>query len=155
MTDFLCVPESSYNEKRTINWLKVNSGTLASTMKLSTVVPIVVSFLAIGVSLAVFSSNATPYLTIAQARKMSGDRLNLGVEVDKSTIRQSRTTKVLEFEGTDKNGEKIRVKHVGDMVDLSKAERVTCIGKLEGDTFISQQMLVKCPSKYEEEQSKK
>jgi cytochrome c-type biogenesis protein CcmE len=120
-------------------------------MKLSTVVPIVVSFLAIGVAMAVFSQGATPYLTVSQARKMSGDRLNLGVEVDKATIHQSHTSNVLEFDGKDKDGVKIHVKHVGEMVDLSKAERVTCIGKLEGDVFISQQMLVKCPSKYEEE----
>lgn len=85
---------------------------------------------------------------------MSGDRLNLGVEVDKATIHQSLKSNVLEFEGKDKNGEKIRVRHVGDMVDISKAERVTCIGRLEGDVFVSQQMLVKCPSKYEEEKKK-
>jgi len=120
-------------------------------MKASTIVPIVVSFLAIGVSMALFQTGATPYITVAEARKMSGDRLNLGVEVDKATIQKSITTHVLEFDAKDKNGEKIHVKHVGDFVDLSKAERVTCVGKLEGDTFISQQMLVKCPSKYEEE----
>jgi cytochrome c-type biogenesis protein CcmE len=113
-------------------------------MKVSTVVPIVVSFLAIGVSMAVFQSSATPYITVAQARKMSGDRLNLGVQIDKAT------KNVLEFDATDKNGERIHIKHVGEMVDISKAERVTCIGKLEGDVFVSQQMLVKCPSKYEE-----
>ena len=120
-------------------------------MKVSTVVPIVVSFLAIGVSMAVFSSSATPYITVAQARKMSGDQLNLGVIVDKSTIHRSLTANVLEFDAKDKNGEKIHVKHVGELVDLSKATAVTCIGKLEGDVFVSQQMLVKCPSKYEEE----
>ena len=108
-------------------------------MKVSTVVPIVVSFLAIGVSMAVFQSSSTPYITVAQARKMSGDRLNLGVEIDKATIHPSLTKNVLEFDAKDKNGEKIHVKHV------------TCIGKLEGDVFVSQQMLVKCPSKYEEE----
>jgi cytochrome c-type biogenesis protein CcmE len=120
-------------------------------VKVSTVVPIVVSFLAIGISMLVFSQGATPYITIAEARKMSGDRLNLGVEVDKSTISRSLNSHMIEFDAKDKNGEKIHIKHVGEMVDLSKAERVTCIGKLEGDVFVSQQMLVKCPSKYEEE----
>ena len=119
-------------------------------MKVSTVVPIVVSFLAIGVSMAVFQSSATPYITVAEARKMSGDRLNLGVQIDKSTLHRSLTSNVLEFDAKDRNGEKIHVKHVGELVDLSKAEKVTCIGKLEGDVFVSQQMLVKCPSKYEE-----
>ena len=120
-------------------------------MKVSTVVPIVVSFLAIGVSMAVFSSSATPYITVAQARKMSGDRLNLGVQIDKSSIQRDIRSRTMEFDAKDKSGESIHVKYVGEPVDLSKAERVTCIGKLEGDVFVSQQMLVKCPSKYEEE----
>lgn len=120
-------------------------------MKASSIVPIVVSFLAIGVSLAVFQTGASPYITVAQARKLSGDRLNLGVEVDKATIRRNLTTKSLEFDAKDKDGEKIHVRHVGDMVDLSKAERVTCIGKIVDGVFVSQQMLVKCPSKYEED----
>ena len=85
---------------------------------------------------------------------MSGDRLNLGVEIDKSTISRNIRAHTLEFDAKDRNGEKIHVKHVGEPVDLSKAEKVTCIGKLEGDVFISQQMLVKCPSKYEEEKKK-
>ncbi len=123
-------------------------------MKLSTVVPILVSFLAIGVSMAVFTNNATPYLTIAEARKLTGDRLNLGVEVDKNTIRRDLTSNAIEFDAKDKNGETIRVRHIGENVDLSKAERVTCIGKLKGDIFISEKMLVKCPSKYEEEKKK-
>ena len=123
-------------------------------MKVSSVVPVVFCFLAIGISVAVFSSSATPYITLAEARKMSGDRLNLGVDIIKSTISQRPGTKVLEFDATDKNGEKIHVKHVGELVDISKANKVTCIGKLEGDVFVSQQMLVKCPSKYEEVKKK-
>jgi peptide/nickel transport system ATP-binding protein len=57
----------------------------------------------------------------------------------------------VEFDGKDKNGEKVHVKYIGDPVDLSQAERVTCIGKLEGELFVTDQMLIKCPSKYEEE----
>lgn len=101
--------------------------------------------------MAFFQKNATPYITVAEARKLSGDRLNLGVEIDKSTIQRDFKDHTMEFDGHDRNGEKIHIKHVGDFVDLSKATRVTCIGKLEGNEFISQQMLVKCPSKYEEE----
>lgn len=124
-------------------------------MKASTVVPVVLSFLAIGVALAAFQSGATPYKTVAEARKMSGDRINLGVEVDKATIKTSLTSHMIEFDAKDRNGETIHVKHVGELVDLTKAERVTCIGKMEGDIFVSQQMLVKCPSKYEEENKNK
>ncbi len=123
-------------------------------MKVSSVVPIVFCFLAIGISVAVFSSSATPYITLKEARKMSGDRLNLGVEIIKGSRSQRPGSKVLEFDGKDRNGETIHIKHVGELVDISKAERVTCIGKLEGDVFVSQQMLVKCPSKYEEEKKK-
>ena len=124
-------------------------------MKGSAIVPILVSFLAIGGAMAMFQTGATPYITVAEARKLSGDRLNRGVEIDKSTVRRDLKNHILEFDAKDRNGEKIHVKHVGEYVDFSKADKVTCIGKLEGDTFVSQQMLVKCPSKYEEENKKK
>jgi cytochrome c-type biogenesis protein CcmE len=122
-------------------------------MSRSPLVPVVVSLLAIGVAMAVFSTGATPYITIKQARSLSGDRLNLGVEIDKSTITNDFKNKVIEFDAKDKDGEKIHIKHVGSHVDLAQAERVTCVGKLEGDTFISQQIMIKCPSKYDEEGS--
>ncbi len=92
---------------------------------------------------------------------MTGDRINLGVEVDKKSVHRSLESNHLEFDAKDRDGTKIHVRHEGELVDLSKADRVTCVGKLvhddkiNQDIFVSQQILVKCPSKYEEENSKK
>jgi cytochrome c-type biogenesis protein CcmE len=122
-------------------------------MRGSTVIPVVVSMLAIGIALAVFSSGATPYITVKQARQLSGDRLNLGVDIDKATLSNDFQAKTIEFDAIDKDGDKIHVKYLGPHIDLSQVERVTCVGKLEGDTFISNQIMVKCPSKYDEQGS--
>jgi cytochrome c-type biogenesis protein CcmE len=124
-------------------------------MKKSVILPILIACLGLGGAVVVFSGGSTPYVTISEAKKMNSDRINLGLEIDKSTIQAPLRSNKIEFEGTDKNGEKIHVKYIGDPVDLSSAERVTCIGKLEGDQFVSDKMLIKCPSKYEEEQAAK
>ncbi|MFY7881677.1 MAG: cytochrome c maturation protein CcmE [Fimbriimonas sp.] len=120
-------------------------------MKKTVILPVIIAIVALGAAMAVFSSGASPYVTLAEARKISSDRINLGVEIDKTTIKTELRSNVIEFDGKDKNGEKVHVKYIGDPVDLSQAERVTCIGKLEGELFVTDQMLIKCPSKYEEE----
>jgi cytochrome c-type biogenesis protein CcmE len=124
-------------------------------MRGSILIPIIVSSVAIGATLMMFQSGASPYITVEEARKLSGDRLNLGVDIDKKTLTTSIRSSQIEFEGVDRKGTRIKIKHIGPNVDLSQATRVTCVGKLEGDVFVSQQILVKCPSKYEEEQMAK
>lgn len=124
-------------------------------MKKSVILPILIACLGLGGAVVVFSGGSTPYVTIAEAKKMNSDRINLGLEIDKATIQAPLRSNEMEFEGKDKDGAKIRVKYIGDPVDLSQAERVTCIGKIQGDHFVSDKMLVKCPSKYEEEQMAK
>lgn len=120
-------------------------------MRGSTIIPVLVSALAIGVVVAVFQQGASPYITVSEARKLSGDHLSLGVEIDKATLTKSVKSGDIEFVGKDKNGEKVKVRYTGDPVNLDQADRVTAIGKLDGEVFVADQMLVKCPSKYEAE----
>ena len=125
---------------------------LVPTMRGSTILPVLISVVAIGVVVAVFSQGASPYITVAEARKLSSDRLNLGLDLDKKSISKSIKTGAIEFDGKDKNGEKIHVVYKGDPVNnLDQADRVTAIGKLDGDKFVAEQLLTKCPSKYEAE----
>lgn len=125
---------------------------LVPAMRGSTILPVLISVVAIGVVVAVFSQGASPYITVAEARKLSSDRLNLGLDLDKKSISKSIKSGVIEFDGKDKNGEKIHVVYNGDPVNnLDQADRVTAIGKLDGDNFIAEQLLTKCPSKYEAE----
>lgn len=123
-------------------------------MKIGVVLPILIATAALGASVAVFNSGASPYLTVKEAKSMNADQVNLGVEIDKSSIRTDFKTTHLQFNGKDKEGTPVQIKYIGEAVDLKQAERVTCIGKFEGEVFVANKMLVKCPSKYEEEEKK-
>ena len=120
-------------------------------MKLGKLVPYAVGVVSIGAVVAAFSSGASPYVTVAQARTMSGDRLHLQGELQKNSVRQDLKNGTLEFDLKDKDGATMHVVHKGERVSLSEATTIVAIGKPEGDAFVSQKLLVKCPSKYEEE----
>lgn len=123
-------------------------------MKLGRLVPYAVGAASLGAVVTAFSSGASPYVTVAQARQMSGDRLHLQGELLKNTVRQDVTNGTLEFDLKDKDGATMHVVHKGERVSLSEATTVVAIGRPQGETFVSQQLLVKCPSRYEEKEKK-
>jgi cytochrome c-type biogenesis protein CcmE len=123
-------------------------------MRGSTLIPVLISTVAIGVVIGLYAQGASPYVNVTEAKKMSGDRLNLYCEIDKSTVKKSIASRVIEFDAKDKDGVKAHIKHVGDAINIDNATHITAVGKFEGDTFVSQQILVKCPSKYEGKDAK-
>ena len=118
-------------------------------MRGSTIFPVLISLSAVGVVIGIYANGASPYVTVAEAKSLSGDRLNLYCEIDKKTVKSSLISNVVEFDAKDKTGAKVHIKHVGAAVNLKDATHITSVGKFEGDTFVSQQILIKCPSKYE------
>jgi cytochrome c-type biogenesis protein CcmE len=113
-------------------------------------VTVIVALLAFGVVLYAFSNSASPYVTVSQARKTSGDRLHIAGNIVKDSVHLSLQRHVLEFDMKDSDGALVHVVHEGEQPEnLAEANRVVAIGKMKGNEFISQQLLVKCPSKYE------
>jgi len=97
-----------------------------------------------------FSNNASPYVTIAQARTISGDHLHLAGDVLKDTVRIDVVRQTLSFKLKDSNGETVQVLHEGELpANMEEAKRVVAVGRMQGDKFVSHQLLIKCPSKYE------
>lgn len=123
-------------------------------MKLGKLVPYAVGAASLGAVVTAFSSGASPYVTVAQARSMSGDRLHLQGELLKDTVHQDVRTGTLEFDVKDKDGATMHVVHKGERVSLSEATTVVAIGRPQGDAFVSQQLLVKCPTRYVEKNEK-
>jgi cytochrome c-type biogenesis protein CcmE len=117
--------------------------------------PIVTAFIAIaafGAVLVAFSNNASPYVTIAQACKMGGNdtHLHLAGDIVKDTVHLDVLRHALTFDIKDADGNRVTVEHVGEPpANIAEANKVVAIGCMKGDRFVSQQLLVKCPSKYE------
>lgn len=110
----------------------------------------IVALLAMTGAVAAFLTNASPYVTVAQARNNSGTRLHLLGTLVKDSIHTDFAHSAMTFRLKDTAGEVVTVQYTGEPPsNLSEAKEVVAIGSMQGTQFVSQQLLLKCPSKYE------
>ena len=96
----------------------------------------------------VFVQNASPYLTINQLSK-SSQGVHVVGKIVPGSLRQNSVQRETRFRLKDDTGE-LNVVYTGPALsNLATATQVVAIGNMEADQFKSEQMLVKCPSKYE------
>lgn len=97
-----------------------------------------------------FKSTLTPYVSIEKAKEggqvvqVKGERLDHGqFNIDKN---------LFQFKIRDENGEVLQVEFDGAKPgNFDQASHVVCVGKYEDGKFHARELLVKCPSKYQEE----
>jgi cytochrome c-type biogenesis protein CcmE len=119
-------------------------------MKKGPVVTAIVSLLAMCGVVFAFLSNASPYVTVAQARQSSGDRLHLLGDIVKDSISTNVEERTMSFRLKDPEGSIVTVRHIGETpANMGEATRVVAVGSMHGAEFVSEQLLLKCPSKYE------
>ena len=111
----------------------------------------IVAVAAIGGVVLAFTNGGSPYVTWAQAQQMKGDeRLHLAGDLVKQSVTQDLSHHTLRFKLKDGDGAVVTVVHTGEVPqNMSEATKVVAIGHADGAVFTSEQLLVKCPSKYE------
>lgn len=98
-----------------------------------------------------FSSTLNPYVTFAEAAQRSGTVQVSGYLID-DNIHYDLGSRQLQFKLEDEEGTRVPVTYAGVKPDnMEHAESVVVIGKFDGDVFVAERLLVKCPSKYEED----
>lgn len=119
-------------------------------MKWTTWLPLAAGALALTGMTYVFVSSSSPYVTIAQARVTSGDRLHLKGDIIKPTLITLPRERLVRFTLRDETGATTKVEFAGPPpANMGEATQVVAIGKMLGETFYASKMLLKCPSKYE------
>jgi cytochrome c-type biogenesis protein CcmE len=114
------------------------------------VVSIALASVAIGAMLMAFLKNASPYVTIAQARTTAGDNLHVVGEMDKSSLASDVRAGEVRFTMKDEEGETVAVVYHGPPpANLGEATKVVVVGGMKDGDFHARQLLLKCPSKYE------
>ena len=115
------------------------------------VVTAVVAALAMAGVVGAFVSNASPYVTVAQARTVGGDSLHLLGTLVKDTYRLDLKTGHTLFSLKDTDGAVAQVEYFGPKPNtLEEAEKIVAIGSLQDGRFVAHDLLTKCPSKYDD-----
>jgi len=119
-------------------------------------VVLALALLAIGIAVGVtsFKKSVTPYLSFAEARTAAGTVQVNGVLADKNYVIRS-ADQYLEFKLADAHGQVLPVVYRGVIPgNFDQATSIVAIGRYQGDHFEAEQLLVKCPSKYQAEAEK-
>lgn len=109
---------------------------------------------AITVGVTGFKKSMTPYISFAEARRSTGLVQVNGKLADKNYVLK-REEQFLEFKLRDAKDEVMPVIYRGVIPgNFDQAESVVAIGQYRGDHFEAEDLLVKCPSKYQAEAEK-
>jgi cytochrome c-type biogenesis protein CcmE len=122
-------------------------------MKTSSIIVLVAIAAAIG-ALLMYSVDFSTYDTISSAKQKQGKFVHLIARLDKSKPIQYDALKdpnYLSFYAVDSLGNTTQViYHNTKPPELEQSDRVVLKGKMEGNVFECNDILLKCPSKYKD-----
>ena len=120
-------------------------------MKVKVILAIVI-ILVVGVwAFSSFTKTMTSYVSFAEAQRASR-RVQVMGAVDHDKVVYDTDRQMLLFPITDDAGNTLEVKYSGTMPgNFSQATHAVCVGKYNGKEFEADQLLIKCPSKYQGE----
>ena len=96
-----------------------------------------------------FQGSLTPYVSFVEARELDRSCQVMGV-IDKDNVSYDAQAGVLSFAIVDEDGEVLSIAFEGVTPgNFDQAESVVCKGQFVDGTFEANQLLVKCPSKYQ------
>ena len=115
---------------------------------------LILAFLVLG--LTTFSSTMTPYVTFAEAEKSIRVVQVMG-GLEKGSSRYDTVSKTLHFNLVDLETKKVLPVAYRDVkpANFEEAVSIVAIGKYQKDGFHAEKLLVKCPSKYQGEETEK
>jgi cytochrome c-type biogenesis protein CcmE len=135
-------------------------------MKLSHIFAIVLIALAIGIIISI-SGDASTYVTFKEAYKMAADDNDDKVhvvgkltkdpkgEITGMTYQPLQDPNLFTFIMKDNNNEKHKVIYFHPKPqDFEKSEQIVVVGSVKNNVFVADNILMKCPSKYEEKEVK-
>ena len=105
------------------------------------------------------AGDASSYVDFKEAKKLSEKGFKNSIHVVGKTasgeivgIEESPDMLSFKFQMIDENGLKQQVLHANPMpTDFLRSEQVVIVGAYKGDNFVAEKILLKCPSKYQEE----
>ena len=125
-------------------------------MKTYHIVLIVIIVVAIGVIISTFTDTST-YTNFKEAGRYPGKEYHIIGKLikDKPIVYDSKVNaNQFSFFMSDDKGLEKKVIYAGSKPqDFEKSEQVVVMGKMDGETFMASSLLLKCPSKYNDDKT--
>ena len=123
-------------------------------MSLKIVLALALLAVGVGIGVTSFRKSVTPYISFQEARRSKGLVQVNGTLADKRYVLQ-QDGQFLSFRLQDDRGEVLPVEYHGVVPgNFDQATSIVAIGRYDNGTFRADQLLVKCPSKYQAEAEK-
>jgi len=126
-------------------------------MKKTSIIIIVLIALAIGAIIST-TSDASSYENFSVATENPGKEFHIVGTLNKTKEKYfdpKKDANYFTFYLIDDKGEEQKVVyHAPEPADFERSEKIVIIGKMEGDHFEASKILLKCPSKYTDNQVK-
>ena len=120
-------------------------------MNAKTIVAVGLLLLATVIGVTSFRKTVTPYISFAEARRSEGLAQVNGVLADKQYVLK-QDEQYLSFRLKDDQGQVMPVVYHGVVPgNFDQATSIVAIGRYHDQAFEADQLLVKCPSKYQAE----
>ncbi len=120
-------------------------------MKKSHIIAIIIIAVAIGAILSTLADSST-YASFSTAQSHPSKKYHVVGKLNKDKPQEydpHKDADLFSFYLTDNEGaEKKVILHKARPQDFDKSEQIVVIGKMDGDDFIASDILMKCPSKY-------
>lgn len=124
---------------------------MSKNVKTIIAVAVVVVAAAIGLSSLFTGGGMISYVSFSEARTAKNNVQVLGEILDGGSSYNAETG-AFSFVITNENGDRMKVIYDGTKPgNFDQATSVVCIGKYRGDAFYADKLLVKCPSKYQDQ----
>jgi cytochrome c-type biogenesis protein CcmE len=102
--------------------------------------------------MTLFLANASPYVTIKEAKETKRTSVHLAGDIMKETLDFLPTQGFVRFVIKDQNKDTIPVIYRGaPPANMGDATQAVAIGSIKRGVFEADKILLKCPSKYESE----
>lgn len=98
---------------------------------------------------AIFVQNASQYMTIAEAKQTQSKDLHVAGDMIKETQQNDMLHNEIRFTIKDAGGTLPVIYKGPQPGNLGEATKVVVCGHMDGNVFKANNILVKCPSKYE------
>jgi len=123
-------------------------------MNLKPILALALVVVAVAIGVSSFKKSVTPYISFAEARRSSGLVQVNGVLADKQYV-MHQAEQYLSFRLRDGRGEVLPVEYRGVIPgNFDQATSIVAIGRYQDGKFEAEQLLVKCPSKYQAQAEK-